>query len=74
MLKAHLITAIVTPFNENDEIDYTVLENLTNHLIQQGSDGFVIGGTTGEGPTLTPSEKKRHCSPVLQKSSATARL
>lgn len=57
MLKAHLITAIVTPFNENDDIDYTVLENLTNHLIQQGSDGFVIGGTTGEGPTLTPSEK-----------------
>lgn len=57
MLKAHLITAIVTPFNENDEIDYAVLENLTNHLLQQGSDGFVIGGTTGEGPTLTASEK-----------------
>ena len=57
MLNAHLITAIVTPFNDNDDIDYTVLEKLTNHLIAQGSDGFVIGGTTGEGPTLTAEEK-----------------
>ncbi|MFD1485006.1 4-hydroxy-tetrahydrodipicolinate synthase [Lacticaseibacillus baoqingensis] len=57
MLDAELITAIITPFDANDEIDYAVLANLTEHLLQAGSDGFVIGGTTGEGPTLSQEEK-----------------
>lgn len=57
LIDADLITALVTPFNENDEIDYESLEKLTNYLISQGSTGFVIGGTTGETPTLTHDEK-----------------
>ncbi|WP_461215784.1 4-hydroxy-tetrahydrodipicolinate synthase [Lacticaseibacillus sp. GG6-2] len=57
MLNAELITAIVTPFDKEDHIDYTVLANLTEHLLAQGSDGFVIGGTTGESPTLTADER-----------------
>mgnify|MGYP004467509691 CR=1 FL=1 len=57
MLNANLITAIVTPFDEEDHIDYTVLAQLTDHLLAQGSDGFVIGGTTGESPTLTAEER-----------------
>jgi len=48
-----LMTAIITPFDENDQINYDALEKLTNHLIDTGSKGFVIGGTTGETPTLT---------------------
>ncbi|MCK8606754.1 4-hydroxy-tetrahydrodipicolinate synthase [Apilactobacillus ozensis] len=52
-----LMTAIITPFNENDEIDYVALKKLTNHLLETGSRGFVIGGTTGETPTLTHDEK-----------------
>lgn len=52
-----IITAIVTPFNEENEINFQALEVLTNHLIEHGSDGFVIGGTTGEGATLSDDEK-----------------
>lgn len=54
---ADLMTAIITPFDENDAINYDALEKLTNHLIETGSRGFVIGGTTGETPTLTHDEK-----------------
>lgn len=55
--QADLLTAIVTPFDENNQIDFASLEKLTNYLIEQGSNGFVIGGTTGETPTLSHDEK-----------------
>lgn len=55
--KADLMTAIVTPFNDDGAIDYDSLEKLTNYLIENGSTGFVIGGTTGETPELTHDEK-----------------
>ena len=54
---ADLLTAIVTPFNEQNELDFASLAKLTNYLIEQGSNGFVIGGTTGETPTLSHDEK-----------------
>lgn len=54
---ADLITAIVTPFDEQGQIDFAALRNLTDYLIEQGSNGFVIGGTTGETPTLSHDEK-----------------
>jgi len=53
-----LMTAIVTPFSDDGQnIDFDALEKLTNHLLDTGSKGFVIGGTTGETPTLTEVEK-----------------
>ncbi|RXT27211.1 4-hydroxy-tetrahydrodipicolinate synthase [Lacticaseibacillus chiayiensis] len=57
MQKADLITAIVTPFNDRDDIDYAVMQRLVDHLIAEGNDGFVVGATTGEGPTLSHDEK-----------------
>lgn len=54
---ADLLTAIVTPFDDAGKIDFASLKKLTNYLIDQGSNGFVIGGTTGETPTLTHDEK-----------------
>lgn len=54
---ADLMTAIVTPFDDDGNIDYGRLEYLTNYLIEHGSNGFVIGGTTGETPELTHDEK-----------------
>ena len=57
MQRAELITAIVTPFNDRDEIDYDSMQRLVDHLIDQGTDGFVVGATTGEGPTLSHDEK-----------------
>lgn len=51
------MTAIITPFDEEGHIDYDALEKLTQHCLDHGSKGFVIGGTTGETPTLTTEEK-----------------
>lgn len=52
-----LITAIITPFTTEDTIDYPALDALTDKLLAEGTQGFVIGGTTGESPTLTHAEK-----------------
>ncbi|OPA77651.1 4-hydroxy-tetrahydrodipicolinate synthase [Paenibacillus selenitireducens] len=53
-----LITAMVTPFNEQQDIDWGQTEKLINYLIEeQRSDSLVICGTTGESPTLTDEEK-----------------
>ncbi len=54
-----LITAMVTPFNEKGEVDYAQAKRLATALLDSGSDGLVITGTTGEGPTLTAAEKIR---------------
>lgn len=53
-----VITAMVTPFKRSStEVDYSVAEQLASHLVANGSDSLVIGGTTGESPTLTWSEQ-----------------
>lgn len=52
-----LLTAMVTPFNDQLEIDYKRTEQLIDHLLANGSDGLVVSGTTGESPTLTKTEK-----------------
>ena len=54
---ADLMVAIVTPFTEANEINYLALDQLTEHLLANGANGFVIGGTTGETPTLSHDEK-----------------
>jgi len=51
--------AIVTPFNENLEVDYDAYVRLLGHLSEGGVDYFVVQGTTGESPTVTASEKKQ---------------
>lgn len=56
--RADLLTAIITPFtSDGAAINYAALEKLTNHLLATGTRGFVIGGTTGETPTLSEEEK-----------------
>jgi len=52
-----VLTAMVTPFDGNGEIDFEATRNLVNYLIQNGTDGLVVAGTTGESPTLTNDEK-----------------
>lgn len=54
---ADLMVAIVTPFTEANKINYPALDQLTEHLLANGANGFVIGGTTGETPTLSHDEK-----------------
>ena len=52
-----LITALVTPFDASGAVDYARAEALAVRLLEQGSSGLVVTGTTGESPTLTPDEK-----------------
>lgn len=52
-----LMTAMVTPFDDNLEINMAETERLVNHLINQGTDTIVVAGTTGESPTLSNDEK-----------------
>lgn len=50
-------TAMVTPFNEEEEVDFTAVTKLVNHLIANGTESLVVAGTTGESPTLSEDEK-----------------
>ena len=52
-----VLTAMVTPFDQNGEVDFDATRNLINYLIANGTDGLVVSGTTGESPTLTDEEK-----------------
>ncbi|MEH6907329.1 4-hydroxy-tetrahydrodipicolinate synthase [Neobacillus drentensis] len=52
-----LLTAMVTPFDQNGEVDFNATRNLVDYLIENGTDGIVVAGTTGESPTLSSEEK-----------------
>ena len=52
-----VITAMVTPFDDRGELDLDAAVELANWLVENGSDGLVLCGTTGESPTLTESEE-----------------
>jgi 4-hydroxy-tetrahydrodipicolinate synthase len=52
-----ILTAMVTPFGENGEINYDETTKLVNYLLDNGTEGLVVAGTTGESPTLTTKEK-----------------
>lgn len=51
-----ILTAMVTPFDENGGLAQDASAGLMRHLLGNGSDGLVLAGTTGEGPTLTDDE------------------
>ena len=52
-----MLTAMVTPFDENLEVNYDMAAKLAEYLLEQGNDGIVVNGTTGESPTLNDDEK-----------------
>ncbi len=54
-----LITAMITPFDDEGKVDYAQAKRLANALLDSGSDGLVVSGTTGESPSLTNDEKIR---------------
>jgi 4-hydroxy-tetrahydrodipicolinate synthase len=60
-----LITAMVTPFDEDMEVDYAVARRLAQSLVSSGSDAVLVGGTTGESPSLSSEEKTRLLETVL---------
>jgi 4-hydroxy-tetrahydrodipicolinate synthase len=52
-----LLTAMVTPFADDGSVDLTAAQALARHLVETGSEGIVVSGTTGESPTLSDAEK-----------------
>ena len=61
-----VITAMVTPFKEDFSLDLEGAQSLAQHLLDHGSDGLVVAGTTGEGPTLSHREKEDLFRAVVQ--------
>ena len=62
-----LYTAMITPFNENDQVDYKRLEKNIEYQIKNGVDGLLALGTTGEPPTLSSDEKEKIIDLVIKK-------
>jgi 4-hydroxy-tetrahydrodipicolinate synthase len=52
-----VLTAIVTPFREDGSVDFHRFATLAHYLVENGSDGLVVAGTTGESPTLSEDER-----------------
>jgi 4-hydroxy-tetrahydrodipicolinate synthase len=52
-----VLTAIVTPFGRDGAVDFERFRELAQHLVESGSDGLVVAGTTGESPNLTDDER-----------------
>lgn len=62
----NVLTAMVTPFDDRLQVDYKAAAELAKHLVQNGSEGIVLAGTTGESPNLTQAEKSRLFAEVKQ--------
>jgi 4-hydroxy-tetrahydrodipicolinate synthase len=61
-----VLTAMVTPFTPEGELDLDAAQKVASYLIDQGNDGLVISGTTGESPTTTVEEDGRLLSAVIE--------
>lgn len=60
-----VLTAMVTPFTSDGELDLDAAQRVADHLVAQGNDGLVVSGTTGESPTTTVAEDGRLLAAVL---------
>jgi 4-hydroxy-tetrahydrodipicolinate synthase len=69
-----VLTAIVTPFDEDLRVDEEAFVDLMRHLAAHGSDGFVVCGTTGEAPTLADDEHLRLIELAVQERPAGATI
>ncbi|MET0819783.1 MAG: 4-hydroxy-tetrahydrodipicolinate synthase [Aeromicrobium sp.] len=61
-----VLTAMVTPFTVDGELDLDAAQKVASHLVDHGNDGLVVSGTTGESPTTTVAEDGRLLAAVLE--------
>lgn len=61
-----IIVPMLTPFDEDGQVDYVATEKLVVHLVEHGVHGLFPLGTTGEGPLLTMEERKRFAEAVIK--------
>jgi 4-hydroxy-tetrahydrodipicolinate synthase len=69
-----VVTAMVTPFTDDGALDLDGAQRLAEHLVESGSSGLVINGTTGEAPTTTDAEKRALVAAVLEAVGDRARI
>ena len=69
-----VLTAMVTPFGADGSLDLAAAQSLATHLVDQGHDGLVISGTTGESPTTSDDEKDRLVRAVVEAVGDRARI
>lgn len=62
----HVLTAMVTPFHKDLTVNFSQARKLARYLVESGSDGLVVAGTTGESPTLSKEEKVELCRAVVE--------
>lgn len=74
MIFGRLITAMITPFTREYEIDWKKLEGIVERLIATGSDAIVVAGTTAESPTLSHDEKIQLFQFTLEKAAGRAKV
>lgn len=61
-----VLTAMVTPFKEDGDLDLDAAQKVASHLIDSGNDGLVVSGTTGESPTTSIAEDGQLLAAVLE--------
>jgi 4-hydroxy-tetrahydrodipicolinate synthase len=61
-----VLTAMVTPFTDDGDLDLDGAQTLAKYLVEHGNDGLVVAGTTGEAPTLTDDEQVDLCRAVRE--------
>ena len=61
-----VLTAMVTPFTREGELDLDAAQRVASYLVDEGSDGLVISGTTGESPTTSVAEDGRLLTAVIE--------
>ncbi|HEX6919130.1 MAG TPA: 4-hydroxy-tetrahydrodipicolinate synthase [Actinomycetes bacterium] len=61
-----VLTAMVTPFTADGDLDVDGAQRLAAHLVDHGNDGLVVSGTTGESPTTSDAEKERLLRAVVE--------
>jgi 4-hydroxy-tetrahydrodipicolinate synthase len=69
-----LLVAMVTPFTADGALDTAGAQALASHLVEQGCDGLVISGTTGESPTTSDAEKDRLLRAVIEATDGRAKV
>lgn len=69
-----VVTAMVTPFTAEGALDLDGAQRLAEHLVESGSSGLVVNGTTGEAPTTTDVEKRALVGAVLEAVGTRARI
>lgn len=69
-----IVTAMVTPFDNNLQVDYAQVEKLAKFLVNNGTEIILVSGTTGESPTLKPEEIKEMISTVRSAVASKAKI